>query len=114
MLRRYRLTIDYAGHASYWLRTDGPDQDAPSQVGVTLVYRSGHYRVGRIVRRDGRPTVEGLAPGDEILRIDEQAVQGWPRDRILAALHGGPGDHHTLTIERDGHTSEVLAPVTSF
>ena len=114
VLRRYRLTVDYAGHTSYWLKTSDFDQDELSQVGVTLVYRSGKYFIGRIVKKDGNFTVEGLEPNDGILSIDGQKVYGWPRDRVFAALHGRSGDHHILTIERDGRSFDLPVPVTSF
>jgi len=114
VLKHYRLTIDYRNRMSYWLRTSDIDPRELDQVGVTLVYKHGDYRIGSIVRKAGKPTVEGIEIGDRILAVDGRPSQGWSREEMLAALQGQPGDPRVLTVERDGQSLTVPTVVTGF
>ena len=114
VLKHYRLTIDYANRVSYWLEQSAIDPHELDQVGVTLVYRSGDYVIGGIARKAGRPTLDGLAVGDEIIRIDGQPTHGWSREQIWRALNGAPGDRHVLVTERGGKAIEISAEVAAF
>jgi hypothetical protein len=114
VLKHYRLTIDYKNHISYWLKKSDIDPHELDQVGVTLVYDDGNYRIGGIVSQDGKPTATGVEAGDRIAAIDDAPVSGWSRDQIFAALGGKPGDIHRVTIERSGKSLIVALPVTAF
>jgi len=114
VLKHYRLTIDYRNQMSYWLKVSDIDPHELDQVGVTLVYKHGEYRIGNIVKQAGKATVEGIEIGDRILAVDGQSSQGWSRDQILAALHGRPGQQHKLSIDRDGKSLEFSLSVTGF
>lgn len=114
MLKHYRVTIDYRNRISYWLKTSDIDPHELDQVGVTLVYAHGAYRIGGIVTKDGRPAVDGVEIGDTILAIDDAPVEHWSRDRIFAALGGHAGVRHRLTVERDGKNLSLTVPVTEF
>lgn len=114
VLKHYRLTIDYAGRMSYWLKTSEFDKYELDQVGVTLVYRSGHYFIGGIVKKNGEPTLAGAAINDEVVEIDGQKIHSWPRDRVFAALHGAADSRHVLLLERNGRMIELSVPVASF
>ena len=114
VLKHYRLTIDYADRMSYWVEQSASDPHELDQVGVTLVYRSGNFVIGGIVRKAGRPTLDGLAIGDEIIWIDGQPTNGWSREQIWRALGGAPGDRHRLVVERGGKAIEISAEVAAF
>jgi hypothetical protein len=114
VLKHYRLTIDYRNRMSYWLKKSDFDPHELDQVGLTLVYEKGDYRIGGIVKKSGKPTVEGVEAGDKIIAIDDKPVAGWSRDQIFGALHGRAGDSHRLTIERDGKSMALMLPVTEF
>ena len=62
----------------------------------------------------GRPTVEGVLPGDRLTRIGALDTAGATWGAIYGALHGRPGELRTLTIERDGRRLTVPARVTAF
>ncbi|WP_448207770.1 hypothetical protein [Azospirillum sp. sgz302134] len=113
-LMRHRLTIDYAHGMSYWRKQPGPDPEPMGQVGVTLVRRGGDAVIGGVVSKDGRPTVEGVQPGDRLLRIDGLSASGASRGQLLDALSGRAGERRTLVIERDGAVQEISATVTAF
>ena len=70
--------------------------------------------VAGIARKDGRPTVAGVLPGDRLVSIDGRAVPGLTRGQLLGALHGPAGEMRDLTLSRKGEQIEVQAPVTAF
>jgi len=114
VLKQYRLTIDYPNHVSYWLKCSEPDTHELDQIGITLVYRSGDYFVGGIVQKNGKNTADGVAKGDKLIQIDGRTTRGLPKEEVLAALHGIPGDHRILVVERQGTRIEVPLPVIAF
>lgn len=114
VLKAYRLTIDYPNHRMYWLAQTRPDSADLNQVGLSLKSRDGAFIVAAITTRNGKPTVEGIQPGDELLRIDGLDTAGATWGRVYDALHGTPGEIRTLVLERDGRKFKVKAAVTSF
>ena len=81
--------------------------------------RSDRYFVGGIVRKANiggadDPTVGGVEIGDELVEVDGLNVQGAPKDAVLAALHGKPGERRTLVVEHGGARRAVEAAVTAF
>ncbi len=110
----FRLTVDYPARTAYWLRQRRAGPHVIDQVGITLVRRGPDYFVGGVVRKGGAATVEGATAGDRILAIDGRDPSGAASDDVRAALGGPPGTHHRLTLDRNGLTIEVDAPVTRF
>jgi len=99
---------------SWWKKIDDIDPHELDQVGISFVYDKGVYSVGRVVTKDGKPTVTGVEKGDKIVSIDDAPVKGWSRDQLFAALGGKPGDLHRVTVERAGKTLTRSLPVTAF
>jgi len=114
ILKQYRITIDYPNRMSYWLKRGEPDPGELAQVGVTLVYSAGTYAIGGIVGRNGQPATEGLMAGDRLVQIDGQRIDGWPRERVLAALHGKPGESRSIVVDRNGRMIERTTVVSAF
>lgn len=114
VLKHYRITIDYKAQMSWWKKIDDIDPHELDQVGISFVYDKGVYSVGRVVTKDGKPTVTGVEKGDKIVSIDDAPVKGWSRDQLFAALGGKPGDLHRVTVERAGKTLTRSLPVTAF
>ena len=77
-------------------------------------FLAGVVLVAGIATKNGKPTVDDVMPGDKLLRVAglETANATW--GALFAALHGQPGELRPLTIDRDGQTSVVRAPVTAF
>ncbi len=51
----------------------------------------------------------GVRPGDRIMRVDGESVEGWRLDQISAAIRGEAGTEVTLTLERgDGRIEELV------
>ena len=114
VLQAFRLAIDYPNRMTYWQRQSRAESRGLEQVGLTLAKQHGRYFVAAVVTRAGRPTVEGVQSGDQLLRIDTLAAAGASSSVVLAALHGRPGEMRHLELERAHGTLQVDAPVTAF
>ncbi|HEY8065880.1 MAG TPA: peptide-binding protein [Methylosinus sp.] len=114
VLRRYRLTIDYPNAMSYWRKDAEPDVREFDRVGVTLVYERGDYFIGGIVARASGASVDGLEIGDLLIAIDGDPTHGAPRERVLTALRGAPGERKILRVARGSAELNVAAEVSAF
>jgi hypothetical protein len=113
-LRNFRFTVDYPNRTTWWLQQGPFDTHDLDQVGITLVHEKGVSSVGGLVLKGGKPTVDGVQPGDKIVKIDNAPTAPMTRGQLLSALHGTPGETKHLTIERAGALSVVDVPVTGF
>ncbi len=114
VLSRYRLTIDYRNHVSYWRQTAPARTDELDAVGISLIHTATEYRVGGLVQRDGVAPVTGVEIGDRLVAIDGQDAASMSRGALLAALHGRPGEPRRLTLDRGGQRMEADAAVGAF
>jgi membrane-associated protease RseP (regulator of RpoE activity) len=64
-----------------------------------------------LVQADSAAHVAGLQPGDRLVAVDGQAVDGW--EELVAAIEARPGQETTLTIERDGRRRDVETTIGS-
>ena len=71
----------------------------------------GSYRVIGVARRDGKPAVPGVEPGDTLLRVGDLEATGASMGTVVDALRGMPGEVRTLVLDRGGERIEVEAPV---
>lgn len=114
VLKGFCLTVDYPNRTLYWLKQTDADAHELDQVGLTLKARGGDYVVAAIATKNGRPTVDGVQPGDRLLQVGEWPLKHATWGAIYSALHGRPGEVRTLTLERQGHRVIVQAGVTAF
>lgn len=114
VLKRFQITLDYPTRTIYWLKQVEIDPRDLDQVGVTLERRGDAYVIAGVATREGKPTVDGVQPGDTLLQVDALVARGASQGAIYSALNGTPGDSHTLTLTRDGRQFVVQAKVTEF
>jgi hypothetical protein len=114
VLKAYRLTIDYANHTIYWLRQAEPDTDDLNQVGLTLKASGAEFVVAAVASKHGKATVDGVQPGDKLIRIDRLETKGATWGQIYDALHGKPGETRVLILSRGANHFTVAARVTAF
>ena len=109
----FRVEIDYAGGAVYFEKGAGPDETHDMDlVGLTLrPENEGSYSVIGVSAIDGRPSVEGVEPGDRLLRIGNLEMTGATMGTVIDALRGAPGDTRILLLERNGRQLMVEAKV---
>jgi hypothetical protein len=114
VLKRFRLTIDFPQHMTYWESENELDPHDLDQVGVTLEKRANGYFIAGIAEKDGRPSVDAVRAGDKLIQIDNIILTDATRGAVFAALHGKPGAIRMLVLEREGKRLRVPAKVSSF
>lgn len=113
--KAFRVEIDYAGSAVYFEKGTDFDSHDMDVVGLTLrPMADGGYEVIAIASIDGKPSVEGVEPGDRLVRAGDVEVSGATMGRVVDALRGAPGDTRTLLLEREGKRFTVEARVERF
>jgi hypothetical protein len=112
VLQAYRVTIDYFSSNLYFEKQGEIDFHDTDAVGLTLAQsRSGGYAVWAVVQKDGKPTVDGAQPGDKLLKVDDLDVTRVDLQTAVDALHGKPGEFHTLVLDRKGVSLTIKAKV---
>jgi hypothetical protein len=110
--KAFRVEIDYANGAVYFERGAATDAHDLDIVGLTLQPQpDGSYQVIGVAPKNGRPSVEGVEPGDVLLEVGTLRVTGATMGTVVDALRGAPGDVRTLVLERNGARITVAARV---
>ena len=113
--KAFRVEIDYAGGAVYFEKTGEFDTFDMDLVGLTLRPESdGSYSVLGISSMDGKPAVDGVEPGDKLLRIGDLETTGATMGTVVDALRGKPGDTRSIMLERAGDKFRIEAKVMRF
>ena len=111
VLRAFRIEIDYGNNASYFEKTGSLDTELVL-TGLTLFPKEdGSFTIAGASKQNGKVLVEGILPGDKLIRIDKLNVSGATFAAVVDALRGKPQSEHTLVIERDGKQTTIQAPV---
>jgi C-terminal processing protease CtpA/Prc len=115
VLKRFRLEVDWPNRMTYWEAGPARDDHDLDIVGLTLRPEpDGGFTVAGVATRDGRATVEGVEPGDRLVRVDSLEAAGTPMGEIEDALRGSPGEMRTLVLDREGRSVTIEARVTRF
>jgi hypothetical protein len=114
VLKAFRLTLDYPDRMIYWLQQAEPDRDDLNQVGLTLKASGAEFVVAAVATKNGKATVEGVQPGDKLIRIGGFNAKGATWGQIYNALHGKPGETRILILSRGANQFTVRARVTAF
>jgi hypothetical protein len=114
VLVQFRLTIDYPHRTMYWLREADPDTTDLHQIGLTLRTRAGGVYVAAVATKNGRPTVQGVEPGDQLISAGGHVLTSGTLGQIFASMHGEPGATRELVLERNGARYTVVATITAF
>jgi predicted aspartyl protease len=111
VLKTMRIEIDYPDNAIY-VQPDGQPANDLDCVGLILsVGNDGKYRVTGIARKDSRPVLDGVQPGDELVGVDGLSATGATLDALNRSLHGRPGDKKKLRLLRKGKEIELEVAV---
>ena len=113
--KAFRVEIDYQNGAIYLQKGAEPDVHDMDIVGLTLQPQADQsYRVIGIAKKDGRPALEGVEPGDKLLRVGNLNATGATMGTVVDALRGNPGDVCILLLERNGKPFKIEAKVERF
>jgi len=113
VLEGFRLEIDFPNQMTWWQAGAPGRADDFDIVGLTLrPMGDSAVVVAGVVTKDGRPVVEGVQPGDRLLRVGALEVATATMGAVEEALRGKPGAARTLVLERGGERLTVEARVT--
>jgi hypothetical protein len=111
----YRVGLDYKHQAAYFeigMTFKAPDFDV-----VGLILRpeiDGRYIIVGVADYQGKPSVEGAQPGDQLISVNGIRATGGTMGQVWSSLEGNPGQERTLIIDRAGKQIEVKATVQHF
>jgi predicted aspartyl protease len=112
VLKTMRIEIDYPGSAIYVQRDSQPDANDLDCLGLILrVGDDGKYTVVGIARKGGRPVVDGIQTGDELISLDGLNTSGATLDAVNRSLHGRPGDKRKVRLSRQRKEIELEVTV---
>ena len=113
--KAFRVEIDYQNGAIYLQKGADLDVHDMDIVGLTLQPQADQsYRVIGVAKKDGRPALEGVEPGDKLLRVGNLNATGATMGTVVDALRGNPGDICILLLERNGKPFKIEAKVERF
>ncbi|MFH1214125.1 MAG: PDZ domain-containing protein [Candidatus Neomarinimicrobiota bacterium] len=112
VLKNFRLEIDFPNRMTYWEKGPVTEPNDLDIIGLTLRPEAdGNFTVAGVVKTGGQPTVEGIQPGDKLIRIGEMDIKNATMDAVVNALRGEPGATRNIIVERDGKRLTVKAKV---
>jgi hypothetical protein len=115
VLLKYRLEIDYMNSLVYFekgAKSNGHEMD---MVGISVRQLSDYsYQVVGVVNIDGKPSIEGVEPGDIITQIDTCQTKGATMGSVVDMLRGKMGDKRVLLLKRNGKRFKIEAQVEHF
>ena len=114
VLKEFQITVDYPRRTIYWLRESAADTAELHQIGLTLRTASGAVYVAGVATKNGKPTVDGVQPGDNLISVGGYDLVSGTIGQIFESMHGVPGEARQLVLERDGARFTVRATITAF
>ena len=111
VLKHFRVERDFGAGTTYLEQHTQTDQHDMDMVGLVLSpYTDGTYRITAVANRNDFQVLRSIKPNDRLLQIDGQDVQARSLNYVVDTLRGGPGNVHTLLLEREGEKFTVNAP----
>lgn len=115
VLKSFRVEIDYAHNATYWLQQSPIETDDMNQVPLVLQpAQDGSYTVIGIFTKNGKKQIDGILIGDRLIKVGDLATKSAMLGAVIDALHGPPGATCTLVLERDGKQFTGPARIIGF
>jgi hypothetical protein len=115
VLKGYRLEVDFPNKMTYWEAGPSPDPNDLDIVGLNLRPEAdGGYAVAWVAVKDGKPSIEGVSPGDKLISVDGRDTAGLAMGAVVDSLRGAPGTERTLVLERKGERFTVKAKALRF
>jgi hypothetical protein len=112
IFKGYRVEIDYSDNILYFEKGSESNSNEMDIVGLTLKpLNDGRYGVLGIVKKSGKPVIEGVQQGDILLETDGHKTTGATMGTVVDALRGKPGEKHIIILERNGKKFKIEATV---
>ena len=74
----------------------------------------GRYTILGVAEFEGKPSVDGVQPGDQLEAVNDIPVHGMTMGQVWAMLGGTPGQEKKLTVERGGKAFNVAGNIEHF
>lgn len=111
-LRSFRVQIDYAGQAVYFVPGAAFSEHDLDVVPVTIQPVGKSFQVLGVTRDSGgKPLVGGVERGDQLIAVGNLKTSGASMAAVTDALRGKPGEVRRLELERGGRRFAVEAKV---
>ena len=113
--KAYRVEIDYQHSTVYFEKHQEIEFNDMDMAGLTLRPEpDGNYSIIGIAEEHETPSLDGIMPGDTLVKVDGLIVKNSTMGTVVDALRGKPGDVHRLLIEHNGRQFEVVGVVKRF
>jgi hypothetical protein len=110
VLKGFRLEIDFPNQMTYWEAGPPADRNDFDIVGLTLrAEPDSNLTIAGVVMKNGQPAVEGVQPGDKLIRVDGLDTAHATMGTVVDALRGTPGSTRSLVLERGGKRFTIKA-----
>ncbi|MCX6227367.1 MAG: hypothetical protein NTV01_21950 [Bacteroidia bacterium] len=111
-LKAYRVEIDYKNSLVYFEKGQESVPNEMDMVGLSVrQLQDSAYQIVGIVKKDGKPAVDGIEQGDILIKINDLQTRGATMGTVVDALRGKPGETRILGLERNGQRIIVEAKV---
>jgi len=110
ILRRFTITLDYAGSRMFLQRSARfGDPGAVDRSGMWVIADGDDFSILRVrfVLEGSAAADAGIAAGDRITRINGEAASAYALVDLWRLLRGEPGSAVDLTVDRDGTTHQA-------
>jgi hypothetical protein len=114
-LLNYRVGLDYAHATAYF--DIGSTFKFPDFEVIGLILRpedDGRFTILGVADVQGKSSVPGVQPGDQLVAIDATSVPGSTMGQVWSLLQGQPSQERKLSIERERKRFIVAGKVQGF
>jgi carboxyl-terminal processing protease len=90
-------------------------QDTPSSfggLGMQVESSDNGVRIVSLMPDSPAARTSALAPGDVIVRVDDEPLAGVTLGDAIVRMRGKPGSQVTITVQRSGHDAEIRVSMT--
>ena len=90
-------------------------QDTPSSfggLGMQVESSGNGVRIVSLMPDSPAARTSALAPGDVIVRVDDEPLAGMTLGEAIVRMRGQPGSQVTISVQRSGHDAEISVALT--
>lgn len=107
-LKTYRIEIDFKNSYVYFDKINKKEEKDMDLVGISIrELPDSSYQVLGIVKKEGKPILEGIEPEDIIISIDGFTIKGNTMGVVVDKLRGNPGVIKKMVLKRNGQEIKV-------
>lgn len=113
VLRHLRFTMDYGRQRLHVQPRVVEGRQDPQSAGLCLRSGGAGWVVARVADSAHPTTRAQVSPGDEVMAVGDQCLEGSDLGEAVNALSGAPGEVLAVTLRREGTPRRVDVPVVA-